>query len=64
MDEGQYSLDDYRKRFRVLTADQLAEKIEQIVAAGADYVLVYLAGLAQNQDMVHRFAQDVMPRFA
>jgi F420-dependent oxidoreductase-like protein len=61
---GQYSLETYRKRFTVLTADQLADKIEQITQAGANYVLIYLAGLAQNQDMIHRFAQEVMPRFA
>ena len=61
---GQYSLDDYKKRFKVVTADQLTEQIQGIVDAGATYVLIYLAGLAKNQDMVYRFAQDVMPRFA
>jgi F420-dependent oxidoreductase-like protein len=61
---GQYSLEEYRRRFKILTADQLAAQIEQIVAAGANYVIVYLAGLAQNQEMIHRFAQEVMPRFA
>lgn len=60
---GQYTLDQYRKRFKVLTADQLTEQIEGLVAAGANYVLIYLAGLAHDQEMVHRFAQDVMPRF-
>jgi hypothetical protein len=61
---GQYTLDQYRQRFQVLTADELTERIEQGVEAGADYFIVYLAGLAHNQEMVYRFAQDVMPRFA
>jgi F420-dependent oxidoreductase-like protein len=61
---GQYTLDAYRKRFQVLTADQLSAKIEQIAEAGATYVIIYLAGLAHGQDMVYRLAQEVMPRFA
>lgn len=62
--DGQYTLDQYRRRFQVLTADQLTARIEGIVAAGATYVLIYLAGLAHNQEMLYSFAQDVMPRFA
>ena len=61
---GQYTLDQYRRRFKVLTADQLTAQIEQAAEAGADYFIIYLAGLAYNQDMVYRFAQEVMPRFA
>jgi len=61
---GQYTLDEYRKRFQVVTADQLSTRIEQLAGAGASYVIVYLAGLAHNQDMLYRFAQEVIPRFA
>ena len=61
---GQYTLDEYRKRFQVVTADQLSTRIEQLAEAGASYVIVYLAGLAHNPDMVYRFAQEVIPRFA
>src|SRR5215210_6348275 len=52
---GQYTLDQYRNRFKVLTADELTARIEPIVEAGANYVIIYLAGLAFDQDMVHRF---------
>ncbi len=62
--KGQYSLEEYRKRYKVLTADQLTTRIEEVTAAGADYVIIYLAGLAHNQEMIHRFAEEVMPRFA
>lgn len=61
---GRVSLEYYRKRYRILTADQLSEKIEEVAAAGADYVIIYLAGLAYDQDMLYRFAKEVMPRFA
>jgi len=61
---GRVSLEDYRKRYKIWTADQVSERVEQIAAAGADYVIVYLAGLAFDQEMIHRFAQDVIPSFA
>ena len=51
-------------RSRVMTADEAAAHIQQCVDAGADYIIVYLAGLAHNTEMVGRFAQEVMTRFA
>ncbi len=62
--KGQYTLDEYRRRFKVFTADELSRWIEQATEAGATYIIIYLAGLAHNQDMIYRLAQDVMPRFA
>jgi hypothetical protein len=47
-----------------MTADETAAKIQQCVDAGANYIIVYLGGLAFNTDMVTRFAQEVMPRVA
>jgi F420-dependent oxidoreductase-like protein len=60
----QYTRQQYEQRFQILTADELSKRIEQVVEAGADHVLIYLAGLAYNTDMLYRFAQEVMPRFA
>lgn len=62
--KGQYTLDQYRTRFKVLTASDLIERIEKIQEAGADNVLIYLGGLAHNTEMLNTFARDVMPRFA
>ncbi|MDQ6695643.1 MAG: LLM class F420-dependent oxidoreductase [Chloroflexota bacterium] len=62
--KGQYTLDQYMKRFKVLTVDEVSARIEKIAEAGADYIIVYLGGLAQNQDMIHRFSEQVIPRFA
>ncbi|HMA37359.1 MAG TPA: LLM class F420-dependent oxidoreductase [Chloroflexia bacterium] len=61
---GRVSLAEYQKRYKILTADQLSAQIQGLVDAGATYVLIYLAGLAYNQEMIHHFAQEVMPRFA
>jgi F420-dependent oxidoreductase-like protein len=54
----------YRQNVRPLTAGQLASEIEGCIGAGANYVIVYLAGLAYDQEPLRRFAQEVMPRFA
>jgi F420-dependent oxidoreductase-like protein len=62
--EGRVSLEDYKKRYKILTADQVAERVQAIADAGANYVIVYLAGLAYNPDMITRFAEEVTPRFA
>jgi F420-dependent oxidoreductase-like protein len=46
------------------TPDQIAEKIQAAVDAGANYIIVYLPGLAYDQTMLHRFAETIIPRFA
>ena len=61
---GQYTREQYERRFKILTPEKLSTWIEQVVEAGANYVLVYLAGLAHNTEMLNRFARDIMPRFA
>jgi alkanesulfonate monooxygenase SsuD/methylene tetrahydromethanopterin reductase-like flavin-dependent oxidoreductase (luciferase family) len=45
------------------TPDQIAEKIQAVVDAGATYIIVYLPGLAYDQGMLRRFAETVIPRF-
>lgn len=62
--KGRVSLEDYRKRYKILTADQIAERVQAISDAGANYVIVYLAGLAYDTDMINRFSEEVIPRFA
>src|SRR5262245_7895645 len=44
------------------TPDQIAEKIQAVVDAGANYIIVYLPGLASDQGMLRRFAETVIPR--
>jgi alkanesulfonate monooxygenase SsuD/methylene tetrahydromethanopterin reductase-like flavin-dependent oxidoreductase (luciferase family) len=60
---GRYSPEFYPQNIQALTADQLAAQIEAAVQAGANHVIVYLAGLAYDQEPLRRFAQEIMPRF-
>jgi F420-dependent oxidoreductase-like protein len=61
--EGRISPELYRQNIQPLTADQLARQIQAATDAGASYIIVYLAGLAYDQEPLRQFAQEVMPRF-
>jgi F420-dependent oxidoreductase-like protein len=58
---GDLSLEEYRKKAWVGTAEQLAERIQPVVDAGMNYLIIYMAGVAYDPDMARRFARDVMP---
>ena len=60
---GQVSRQDYEKRYTIVTADQISSRIEQIVEAGADYIIVYLAGLAFNFKSKTRIPRSGFPHW-
>jgi F420-dependent oxidoreductase-like protein len=43
---------------------QAVEKVERAVDAGATYVIFYIPRLAYDHAPLHRFAEEVLPRFA
>jgi len=61
---GILSLEQYQRQFRVGTPEQTIATIQQVIDAGANYIIVYLPRLAYDQDMLRRFAQDVIPHFS
>jgi F420-dependent oxidoreductase-like protein len=61
--EGKFSLEFFQQNIKAFTIEQLATNVEEVVAAGANYVNIYFAGLAYDQSPLQRFAQEVMPRF-
>ncbi|MCL6439420.1 MAG: LLM class F420-dependent oxidoreductase [Rubrobacteraceae bacterium] len=56
------SYEEYAKEFVVGTPDEVASRLERCVEAGADYIIVYLPRLAYDHSMLHRFAEEVVPR--
>ena len=60
---GARSYEGFSRGYTVGTADQIAQQIEPLIDAGANYILVYFPRIAYDQEMLRRFAQDVMPRF-
>ncbi len=60
---GTSSLEAYRNGAFVGTAAQLTERIEQLIEAGADYIITYFPRIAYDHTALQRFASEVMPKF-
>lgn len=59
---GQTSFEDYRRSFWVGTPEQIAERLQPVLEAGANYIIVYLPRVAYDPEPVRIFAREVMPR--
>lgn len=55
---------EYAKSSWIGTADQISERLQAVVDAGIDYVIVYMPRVAYDQTPVSRFADEIIPRFA
>jgi F420-dependent oxidoreductase-like protein len=60
---GRIEPEFYRKNVNPLTADQVCKKVEDAVSAGANYIIVYLRGVAYDPEMARRFNDQVVARF-
>jgi len=58
---GNVSWEDFTKTFIVGTPDVIAERIQQSVDAGADYIITRIPGLAYDLDPLHRFDEEIAP---
>jgi F420-dependent oxidoreductase-like protein len=61
---GAMSFAEFSRTYFVATADQVSRRIEDLVAAGIDYVIIYHPRLAYDQTPMHRFTAEIMPRFS
>lgn len=57
------SFDEYSKSFWVGTPEQIVQRIQPVVDAGANYILVYMPRVAYDPEPVRVFAGEVMPQF-
>jgi F420-dependent oxidoreductase-like protein len=60
---GEQSYEEYSRSYIVGTADEIAARLEPMVEAGVNYILVYLPRVAYSPNMAEQFAQEVMTRF-
>ncbi len=60
---GRQSHADFIRNKIVGTPDQIVERLQPIVDAGINYILVYIPGVAYDVEPVQRFARDVLPHF-
>jgi F420-dependent oxidoreductase-like protein len=54
---------EYARDTIVGTPDQVVERLQRVVDAGANYFIVSIPRVAYDLDPLRRFAQEVMPRF-
>ncbi len=60
---GRTSFDDFARTAGIDTGDDIAARIESLTDAGADYIIVYIPGVAYDHEPLQRFAEDILPRF-
>ena len=61
---GRKSLEEFERFGPPETVDQICAQIEQNLEAGADYIIVYIPGVAYDHETLQRFAEEVIPRFS
>jgi alkanesulfonate monooxygenase SsuD/methylene tetrahydromethanopterin reductase-like flavin-dependent oxidoreductase (luciferase family) len=62
---GRKSLEEFAPEGGLVAdADRIADRIQTLIDAGIDYVLVYIPGIAYDLEPLHRFESEVMPKVA
>lgn len=61
---GRTSLEEFNKNNVIGTADEISAQVETLLEAGADYLIIYIPGVAYDHEPLHRFASEVIPRFS
>jgi F420-dependent oxidoreductase-like protein len=59
---GNMSFGDFAKENIVGTVDEIGERIQMGIEAGADYGIIYIPGLAYDLDPMHRFEESVIAK--
>ena len=54
---------EFARRYWVGTSEEIVERLQPAIAAGIDYVIFYLPGLAYDHAAMHQVAQEVIPHF-
>jgi F420-dependent oxidoreductase-like protein len=56
--------ESFREGTLVADADQVVAHLESMIEAGIDYVIIYMPGIAYDQEPMQRFESEVIPRLA
>jgi F420-dependent oxidoreductase-like protein len=59
-----WTFERFGNQFLVGGVDDAAERIERLLEAGIEYVIVYLPRVAYDHTSLQRLAREVLPRFA
>ncbi|REF35215.1 LLM class F420-dependent oxidoreductase [Thermasporomyces composti] len=61
---GRMSFEQLAKSSIVGTPDEIAARVEALLEAGSDYIITYIPGVAYDHEPLHRFAEEIIPRFS
>ncbi len=61
---GRQSVEEFLETGMVAPSEEIGDFIQALTEAGANYVIVYLPGVAYDHEPLHRFAEEIIPRFA
>ena len=56
--------ESFREGTLVAEADQVVAHLESMIEAGIDYFIIYIPGVAYDQEPLQRFESEVIPRLA
>ena len=54
---------EFARRYWAGSSDEIVERLQPAIAAGIDYVIFYIPGLAYGHEAMHQVAQEVIPHF-
>jgi F420-dependent oxidoreductase-like protein len=54
----------FREGTLVADADKVADHLRTVIEAGIDYFIIYIPGVAYDQEPLHRFETEVIPQLA
>jgi F420-dependent oxidoreductase-like protein len=60
---GDRSLEEYAKDTIVGTPEEIRERVQPLIDVGADYFIMSFPRVAYNQEVMNRFAEEVIPLF-
>jgi alkanesulfonate monooxygenase SsuD/methylene tetrahydromethanopterin reductase-like flavin-dependent oxidoreductase (luciferase family) len=56
--------ESFREGTLVADADTVAAHLRNLIEAGIDYFIIYIPGVAYDQEPLHRFETEVIPQLA
>jgi F420-dependent oxidoreductase-like protein len=58
-----WSFDRFKNQFLVANVDETSRRIQELLDAGIEYVIVYFPRIAYDHTPMQRFAREVVPQF-
>lgn len=58
-----WTTERFTNQFLIGGVDVVAERIEQLLESGIDYIIAYFPGIAYDHSRMQRYAREVLPRF-